>query len=288
MKVIENQSFDSERALYESRGVRLIDCAFQGKADGESALKESSDIVAQDCFFDLRYPFWHDKGVKIIRSKMTENCRAPLWYSTDVELNSCDIFSVKAIRECDNVKINGCKILSVEAGWDCRGVEITDTEIDSAYFMMRSRSLSFKNMRMKGKYSFQYIEDAVLDNCQLDTKDAFWHGKNVTVKNSVIKGEYLGWYSENLTFENCVITGTQPLCYCRGLKLINCEMHSCDLAFEKSWVEAEITTPVISIKNVYGGKITAPAVSEIISFVILRLFISNIIRANFAVFSRIS
>ena len=120
-------------------------------------------------------------------------------------------------------------------------------------------------MRLKGKYSFQYIEDSTFENCNFDTKDAFWHAKNVTVRNSVIKGEYLAWYCENVTFENCVISGTQPLCYCKGLKLINCEMHGADLAFEKSEVEADITTPVISIKNPAKGYIKVPAVDEIIN-----------------------
>lgn len=38
-----------------------------------------------------------------------------------------------------------------------------------------------------------------------------------------------------------------------------------DLCFEKSEVDAQITTPVISIKNPYAGKICVPAVGEIIS-----------------------
>ena len=118
---------------------------------------------------------------------------------------------------------------------------------------------------MKGKYPSQYIEDALLEDCAFDTKDAFWHAKNVTVRNSVVKGEYLAWYCENVTFENCKIIGTQPLCYCKGLKLINCEMIGCDLAFERSEVEATITTPVISIKNpLAGSRIIVPAVGEMI------------------------
>ena len=117
---------------------------------------------------------------------------------------------------------------------------------------------------MKGKYSFQYIENSIFENCIFDTKDAFWHAKNVTVRNSIVKGEYLAWYCENVTFENCKIIGTQPLCYCKGLKLIHCEMIGCDLAFERSEVEATITTPVLSIKNPLSGHITVPEVGEII------------------------
>ena len=41
MKIIEDQTFDMERALYGSRGVYLKNCAFDGPADGESALKRA-------------------------------------------------------------------------------------------------------------------------------------------------------------------------------------------------------------------------------------------------------
>ena len=84
------------------------------------------------------------------------------------------------------------------------------------------------------------------------------------MRDCVVKGEYLAWYGENVTFENCTIIGTQPLCYCRGLRLINCAMVGTDLAFERSEVEASVTTPVDSITNPLSGCIPAPAVGEII------------------------
>lgn len=163
-----------------------------------------------------------------------------------------------------DVKIAGCDIVSPEFGWSVRGIEMEDCDAESEYFMMRSANLHFTNVRMKGKYSFQYIENSVFENCIFDTKDAFWHARNITVRNSVVKGEYLAWYCENVTFENCKIIGTQPLCYCRGLKLVGCEMIDCDLAFERSEVEATVTAPVISIKNPLSGYIAVPAVGEII------------------------
>ena len=135
---------------------------------------------------------------------------------------------------------------------------------EGEYFMFRGEDLHFENMQFKGKYSFQYIKNATFEGCDLDTKDAFWHAENVTVRNCRVKGEYLAWYCKNVTFEHCVIIGTQPLCYCEGLTLIDCEMHECDLAFERSEVNATVTTPVLSIKNPLSGKITVPAVGEII------------------------
>ena len=67
-----------------------------------------------------------------------------------------------------------------------------------------------------------------------------------------------------MTLTDCTIKGTQPFCYCKNLNLINCRMEECDLAFERSHVNAEITTHVLSIKNPLSGKITVPAVGEII------------------------
>ena len=264
MTVVENKTFDEERALYGSHGLTARHCVFDGPADGESAFKECSDITAESCFFNLRYPLWHNHGLTITNCEMTELCRAAIWYSDNIRIENTKMHGIKALRECRDVSISDCDIISPEFGWYVRNISMEDTCAASEYFMMRSTELSFKNVTFKGKYSFQYITNAVFDNCSFDTKDAFWHGKNICVRNSVVKGEYLAWYSENLTFENCKITGTQPLCYCKNLKLINCEMEGTDLCFEKSDVSALLTSPVISIKNPLSGSITLPGAGEII------------------------
>ena len=264
MQIIENQTYDEERALYGSRGIEAIGCCFDGPADGESASKESSDISVKECFFNLRYPFWHDRKLLISNSEMTENCRAALWYSEDIDITDTTLHGIKALRECADVRISGCDIISPEFGWSVRGIRMTDSTVESEYFMMRSDHLTFDHVKLKGKYSFQYIEDSVFTNCEFDTKDALWHARNVVVKDSVIKGEYLGWYCENVTFENCTVIGTQPLCYCKGLKLTACRMVDCDLAFEKSDVEADIISSVDSIKNPLSGRISALSVEKMI------------------------
>ena len=68
MQLIENRQFDEERALYGLQGAKVKNCKFDGPADGESAFKECGDIIVEDSYFNLRYPFWHvNKGV-IIKS----------------------------------------------------------------------------------------------------------------------------------------------------------------------------------------------------------------------------
>ena len=264
-KILENQTLDEERALYGEHDLVVRNCRFDGPADGESAFKECENITVEGAFMNLRYPFWHDHGLALRDVDMTELCRAALWYSHDVTIEDSRLHGIKALRECADVLMRNCDIVSPEFGWSTRGIRMEACTAESEYFLMRSTGLRLRDVRFRGKYSFQYVEDAVIDNCELDTKDAFWHAKNVVVRNSIVRGEYLGWYSEGLTFESCLIQGTQPLCYCRDLRIVNCQMVGCDLAFERSHVQASITTPVDSVKNpLAGSRITLPAAGEII------------------------
>jgi len=265
MKIIENQVYDEERALYGCDGVALIGCSFDGVRDGESALKEARNIKAEACYFNLRYPFWHNYYVKIDKCGMSDKCRAPLWYCNDVMISESVMNGTKAVRECKDVVIKDTVINSAEFGWFSNDINVKDSGITSEYCMLKARNITMNDVKFKGKYSFQYIENATFENCEFFTKDAFWHANNVTVKNSVIEGEYLGWYSDGLTLINCKIIGTQPLCYCKNLKLVDCEMIGCDLSFEKSEVIATLTAPILSIKNPISGEITAPKADEIIN-----------------------
>lgn len=265
MMMIQNQQFDKERALYGLKDVCVQHCIFDGPADGESALKECSDVRVEDSFFDLRYSLWHDHGLVLKDCTLTENCRAALWYDEDVSVSDTKLHGIKAFRECRNVSLKNCDIISDEFGWFTDDITLENCTAESKYFLMKNHGVRAKNLEMSAKYSLQYIEDGLFEDCVIDSKDAFWHAKNVTVKNSVLGGEYLAWYSENLTFENCRIIGTQPFCYCKNLTLINCEMVDCDLAFERSSVQATITTPVVSIKNPLAeSRISLPAAGSII------------------------
>ncbi len=264
MNLFIGKTYDQERAFYGCRDIKVVDCRFDGPADGESAFKECSNVEAYGSFFNLRYPFWHDNGVSMANCELSPLCRAAFWYSSSVNIADSRLMGIKAMRECKGIFVKNSTVDSAEFGWFCRDINMDSVNAAGEYFMFRSARLNFNNVTLKGKYSFQYIEDSVFDNCVFDTKDAFWHAKNIVVKNSVIKGEYLAWYCENVTFENCEIEGTQPLCYCKNLKLINCRMNGADLSFEKSEVTAEITSPVISIKNPESGYIKVPEVGEII------------------------
>lgn len=264
MKEIKDKHFGEERALYGLEDVCIINCRFEGKEDGESALKEASRLEVRDSYMDLRYPLWHDTYVVLDNVHMTENCRAALWYTKHLEIKDSLLFGIKAVRECEDVEIVDTKIKSPEFGWRSKKICANHIDVEGEYLFFEAKDLVLKDMKFKGKYSFQYVEDMTIQDSNLDTKDAFWHSKNVTVKNSVIKGEYLAWYSENLTLIHCKIIGTQPLCYCKNLKLFDCEMVDTDLAFEYSDVEATIQGSIDSVKNPKSGVIEADNINQVL------------------------
>lgn len=265
MEIIENKTFDEERALYNLKDGLVKNCTFAGPKDGESVLKESRNIKVIDSKFSLRYPLWHVQKYELISSELDENTRAPIWYSNDGIIDKCNIEGVKLLRECNNIKISNSDIDSREFGWKCNDIQLNNSNIVSEYIFLDSKNVKLDNVKFTGKYSFQYMENVEISNCILDTKDAFWHSKNVTVRDSIIKGEYLAWFSDGLTLINCKIIGTQPLCYCKNLKLINCTMEDTDLSFEYSDVDAQINGYVESIKNPKSGKIIVDSVGKIIN-----------------------
>lgn len=262
--IVENRCFDEERALYGLHDAKVAGCTFAGPADGESALKECSGIEVENCLFGLRYPLWHVRNGAVRHCRMTEDCRAALWYDNGIRLEDCDMDGIKAVRECQEAELACCRIHSPEFGWQCRSLRMEDCELAGEYAFLHSTGLDIRHLKLEGKYSFQYVQDARIDRCILHTKDAFWHSRNVTVTDSVVSGEYLGWYSENLHLIRCRIIGTQPLCYARGLVLTDCEMEGTDLAFENSEVEALVKGRIDSVKNPAAGWITAGSIGEII------------------------
>ncbi len=261
---IKNREFEEERALYGVKDVVLEHCAFRGDADGESALKESCGVIAETCEFALRYPLWHAQNVCLSHVTMTETCRAPLWYDKDVCVRDSKLYGTKAVRECRNVLIENTDIRSEEFGWFSSDICVKNTAFEGMYAFLHAENLTAQNLNFTGKYSFQYLKNATFHHCTFKTKDAFWHAENVTVYDSVIEGEYLGWYAQGLRLVRCHIKGTQPLCYAKGLLLEDCTMEGCDLAFEKSDVDASLHGHVESIKAPASGRITVDSVGEIL------------------------
>lgn len=264
METISNQEFGGERPLFASHHLKLVDVTIH---TGESALKCCSDIEADHCRFEGKYPFWHVKGFRINDCLFTPGARAALWYSSDLVMNDTQVDAPKMFREMEGVELNRVNIPDAqETLWHCRRVKLRDVNVANAdYLFMHSDDIDIDRYTQHGNYSFQYCRNVVIRNAEIHSKDAFWNTENVTVYDSLLSGEYLGWHSKNLRLVRCRIAGTQPLCYCHNLILEDCTFDpDADLAFEDSDLHATILSPVTSIKNPRSGSISVPEVGELI------------------------
>lgn len=176
MNIIENKSFDEERALYGTHELLIKNCSFDGPADGESAVKESGNIKAEHCFFNLRYPFWHDQKLTIANSEMTSGCRAALWYSNHVNISNTKLHGIKALRECSDVAIQNCDIISPEFGWSVQKIincEMIETDLAFEKSQVEAEIItkidSVKNP-LSGRITAPDIGEVILDDCNAKGK----------------------------------------------------------------------------------------------------------------------
>ena len=264
MKIIKDQEFGGERPLYTLHDAKLENVTIHL---GESSIKESGNIEAEDCTFEGKYVFWDCRGFKTTNCLYRESARSSLWYSQNGTLINCRVEAPKFFRRMKGIRLEGCIFTNaLETLWDCDDVVIKDSRIENAdYLGMHTNNVHIENYHQEGNYSFQYSKNVEIKNALLNSKDAFWECENVTIIDSEVNGEYLGWYSKNLRLIRCHITGPQPLCYCENLYMEDCTMgDDANLAFEYSTIQARIKGHVHSIKNPTSGSIEVDSVGEII------------------------
>lgn len=262
MKDLNQGLFTGERALFNSKGLRIYDSTF---ADGESPLKESCDIELYGSVFKWKYPLWYCSDIKVEECVLLETARSGIWYTSNITMKDCVIEAPKTFRRSRGISLSGCTAPNAkETLWNCSDVILDNVSVAGDYFGMGSENIRADKLIIDGNYAFDGGKNIEIKNSKLISKDAFWNCENVTVKDSLIIGEYLGWNSKNVTFINCTIESNQGMCYMDGVRLVNCKLLNTDLAFEYSSVDAEVITEIDSVKNPTSGKIHAKAIRELI------------------------
>lgn len=262
--LIANEEYGGERPLFGIHDAQLERVIIH---PGESALKQCARLEVAHCEFNGKYPFWHNEDCVIHDCVFHEGARAAIWYSKRLTMHDTLVDAPKMFRDMCGLSVQRVRMPhALETLWDCADVSLDDVQIEQGdYLFMHSRDLRIKRLTLHGNYSFQYCKNVEIHDSVLYSKDAFWNTENVTVYDSVIDGEYLGWHSKNLRLVRCRIAGTQPLCYATNLIMEDCTLaEDCDLAFEYSTLQAEISGSIHSIKNPAGGCISAESVGDII------------------------
>lgn len=263
MTKYSDMTFTGERALYGVNDVYVENSRF---CDGESPLKESSDIEVAKSVFAWKYPFWYCKNVKVTDCTWEEMGRAGVWYTDNMLVKDSIIEAPKNFRRCNGLELVNVDFkLAEETLWSCNNIKMTNVSAKGNYFAMNSSNIEVDRFTLDGNYSFDGCKNVKVSNSKLISKDAFWNAENVTVVNTYISGEYLGWNSKNLTFIDCTIESLQGLCYIDNLVMKNCKLVNTNLAFEYcSDIEAKIDGKVDSVFNPISGVIEADEIEELI------------------------
>ncbi len=262
MKEINQQSLRGERALFDTHDARISFCTFE---DGESPLKESSDLEIDNCLFKWKYPLWYMKNVTIKNSTLFEMARAGIWYVDNISVSDTVIEAPKNFRRAKGIRLKNVSFPNAsETLWNCQDIEMNQVTAKGDYFAMNCKNVKAENFTLVGNYSFDGGENIEIRNSRMLSRDSFWNADHVTVYDSFISGEYLGWNSKNITLINCTIESLQGMCYIDNLVMKNCRLMNTNLAFEYSQADVEIVGQVDSVFNPKGGIIKADRIGELI------------------------
>ena len=259
---VKQAYFVGERPLFGGKDLYIEDTIF---GEGESPLKESSNIELKESSFQWKYPLWYSKNVTADDCTWFEMARAGVWYTDDLTVNHALIEAPKNFRRCKRLTLNHVSLPNAsETLWHCDGVTMDEVMAKGDYFAMNSKNMKITNFELVGNYPFDGVSNVEIHNAKMLSKDAFWNSENVTVYDSYISGEYLGWNAKNLTLINCTIESLQGMCYIENLVMKNCKLLNTTLVFEYSTVDVEVHGRIESVLNPTSGIIRADSIGELI------------------------
>ena len=259
-KEISGAYLTGERPLFGGKNLSIQDTIF---TDGESPLKEASDIDLKNSMFQWKYPLWYAKNITAEDCTWFEMARAGVWYTDNLTVKNAVIQAPKNFRRCHDVTLRNVDFVNAEETlWACSGVTLDNVSAHGDYLAMNCADVKADNLRLVGNYPFDGARNVEISNSRLISKDCFWNCENVTVRDSCISGEYLAWNSRNVTFEHCTIESLQGLCYVDHLVLRDCRLVNTTLAFEYSSVDADVRGTIDSVFNPSSGTIRADHINE--------------------------
>lgn len=255
--------YQGERNLFKQNDLEVSSSYFH---DGESPLKEGTNITVLDSTFSYKYPLWYGKNINVYNSYFILDAHACFWYGSDYYFSKVYIGANKNFRRLENVNVKDSILLnSTESFWYCKNVNIKNSILEGDYLFLGSEEIVLENCLIKGNYPFDSAKNIILVNCFLNSKDAFWNCKNVMVISSSIYGEYIGWNSSYLRFLDSKIKSHQGFCYIDNLVINDCDIYGGDLMFEYcSNIFAKVTSRISSVKNPISGYIESKGMVELV------------------------
>ena len=148
MQILKQKHFSGERALFGAKDLRIENSVF---GEGESPLKHSANIVAQNCKFEWKYPFWYTENIRVQDCFFDEIARAGIWYSRGVVLKDCLYGAPKGLRRVKDAALQNVEFHDAqETLWHCSDVTLKNVTAKGAYFGLDCEGLSIENLSLFG------------------------------------------------------------------------------------------------------------------------------------------
>ena len=160
-----------ERAMYNTHNCEIIDTTF---ADGESPLKESSDLRLVGCIFKWKYPLWYCKNVNVENTTWLETARSGIWYTENITVKNSFIEAPKQFRRSKDIYIENTMIPNAEEFlWNCENITLKNVQARGNYFAMNSKNITVSDFTLSGNYAFDGASNIEIHNAKLNSKDSF-------------------------------------------------------------------------------------------------------------------
>ena len=158
MELIKDKEFGGERPLFESHNLHLDNVVIR---EGESAIKECSNIKATNCRFEGNYPFWHVHGFVIDRCHFDVGGRSALWYSDHLRMTDTHIDAPKMFREMHDIDIENVVMTDAdETFWRCKGIRAKNLRLQGGTYPFMGSS------RISGAWIFRKVLNLQHENCR--------------------------------------------------------------------------------------------------------------------------
>lgn len=119
MKEVNQAYLTGERPLFHENNLRINETIF---ADGESPLKECSDIELKNSMFKWKYPLWYSKNIVAEDCTWFEMARAGVWYTDHLTVKNAVIEAPKNFRRCHELTLSNVSLPNAaETLWSCDG-----------------------------------------------------------------------------------------------------------------------------------------------------------------------
>ena len=152
METLTQGLFTGERALFNSKELNICDSVF---ADGESPLKESSDIALHGSIFKWKYPLWYCTDIKADGCVLLETARSGIWYTKNIEMSDCVIEAPKTFRRSSGIRLSDVTMPNAkETLWNCFDVRLERVSVTGDYFGMNTDNVYADGLVIDGNYAF--------------------------------------------------------------------------------------------------------------------------------------